>query len=275
MGILNKLKDLNIGDVGDVLSTNVVNDLEEELKNCQQYAKEGYKLADSQYNEILKTLRNESIKIKDAGQRQNAISRVKNTELMNQQQIALNKMANYIDKIHNDIQMLHNNQKEFTIIVYGRTMAGKSTLMEILTHGNGKSIGKGAQRTTRDVRSYYWKGLKIYDVPGICSFDGAEDDKLAFEAAKSADLILFLLTDNAPEADEAEALAQLKSLGKPVLGIVNVKMAFNINDKDLDLPDLQNKLADTVRIDNIVPNLKSLPNCTIRTGMIYLLSAPI
>ena len=113
-----------------------------------------------------------------------------------------------------------------------------------------------AMGSTRDVRSYYWKNLKIYDVPGICSFGGAEDEKLAFEAAKSADLILFLLTDNAPEADEAEALAQLKSLGKPVLGIINVKMAFNIKDKDLDLPDLQDKLADTKRIDDICAQFK-------------------
>lgn len=67
-------------------------------------------------------------------------------------------------------------------------MAGKSTLMEILTEGNGESIGKGAQRTTRDVRKYEWNNLEITDVPGIGAFEGQEDEEIAFEAAKSADL---------------------------------------------------------------------------------------
>lgn len=93
---------------------------------------------------------------------------------------------------------LHDYQdklEHFTITVYGKTMAGKSTLMEVLTHGNGESIGKGSQRTTRDVREYVWKetGLKVVDVPGIAAAKegGEEDEKIAFEAAKYADLILF------------------------------------------------------------------------------------
>lgn len=65
--------------------------------------------------------------------------------------------------------------KDFSIVVYGRTEAGKSTLMEILTCGNGDSIGKGGQRTTLDVRDYYWQGLKITDVPGISAFGGKKE----------------------------------------------------------------------------------------------------
>lgn len=86
---------------------------------------------------------------------------------------------------------------KFSITLFGRTMAGKSTLMEILTEGNGETIGKGAQRTTRDVRKYTWNELEITDVPGIGAFEGEDDEQLAFEAAKTADLILFLITDDA------------------------------------------------------------------------------
>ncbi len=39
--------------------------------------------------------------------------------------------------------------------------------MEFLRHGDGSSVGKGAPRTTRDVRTYPWHGLDITDVPGI------------------------------------------------------------------------------------------------------------
>ena len=230
--------------------------LEEELQQCRKYAEEGYQLAIHQYNEIKDTIKDVSRKIDHADYEQNQMQRIKNTQLLRQQQQNLNELVAYVDKIHDDIEMLKERQKDFTIIVYGRTMAGKSTLMEILTHGNGESIGRGAQRTTLDVRSYFWKGLKIFDVPGICSFGGAEDDKLAFEAAKSADLILFLLTDDAPQPDEAEALARLKSLGKPVLGIVNVKMAFDMNRKKISLRNLEKKLADTERIDTICDQFK-------------------
>ena len=53
-----------------------------------------------------------------------------------------------------DLNSLKDNLSKFSITLFGRTMAGKSTLMEILTKGDGSSIGKGAQRTTLDVRKY-------------------------------------------------------------------------------------------------------------------------
>ena len=58
----------------------------------------------------------------------------------------------------------------FTVTLFGRTTAGKSTLMSILTNGDGSQIGRGAQRTTRDVRAYDYNGLKVVDVPGIAAF---------------------------------------------------------------------------------------------------------
>ena len=119
---------------------------------------------------------------------------------------------------------------KFSIALFGRTMAGKSTLMEILTHGDGSSIGKAGQRTTRDVRSYDWEGLKITDVPGIAAFEGEEDEELAFEAAAQSDLVLFLITDDAPQNAEAECFARVRRLGKPILGVCNVQAALNDED---------------------------------------------
>ena len=150
--------------------------------------------------------------------------------------------------------------RNFTIIIYGRTMAGKSTLMEILRHGDGSSIGKGAQRTTLDVRAYKWNGLKIFDVPGTCSFGGSEDDNLALKAAKTADLALFLLTDDAPQPSEADRLAELKALGKPVLGIVNVKQSLDTNPssakRKLDLRQIEKRINDPTRLQEIVRQFK-------------------
>ena len=115
----------------------------------------------------------------------------------------------------------------FNITLFGRTMTGKSTLKEILTEGDGSSIGKGQQRTTRDVREYEWHGMKIIDVPGVAAFGGEDDENTAFDAARKADLILFLISDDAPQEAEAEHLAGLRTLGVPVLGICNVKASLN------------------------------------------------
>lgn len=39
-----------------------------------------------------------------------------------------------------DLETLHSNMSKFSITLFGRTMAGKSTLMEVLTEGDGNTI---------------------------------------------------------------------------------------------------------------------------------------
>ena len=229
--------------------------IERELVRCRQSAEEGYELANAKYSDISNTLIDATNSLSKTDKEQSQVSRIKNTELVEKQKLELQQLRKRIDYIGGDLQNLRGRMKDFSIVVYGRTMAGKSTLMEILTHGNGQSIGKGGQRTTLDVRDYYWNGLKITDVPGIAAFGGEADERLALEAAKKADLILFLLTSDAPQPDEAEKLAQLRSLGKPVLGVINVKMTFNIND-ELDIEDLRDKLADMQTINATINQFK-------------------
>lgn len=235
----------------------MASNIAEALRQCNSYAEKGYKLAKSSYEEIHQALLQEEQKVLEANRRQNQMTRIANSSVLQRQNNNFEEFKHMDLTLKNDLDLLHRNQKEFSIVVFGRTMAGKSTLMEILTHGNGASIGKGAQRTTRDVRDYHWQGMKITDVPGIASFDGREDDRLAMEAAKKADLILFLITDDAPQKDEAEKLAELRSLGKPVLGIVNVKLALNMERKALALRNLQKKLSDTARLNEICKQFKA------------------
>ena len=136
----------------------------------------------------------------------------------------------FSEKVDKELNQLKSDSAKFSITLFGRTMAGKSTLMEILKNGNGASIGKGSQRTTRDVRSYEWNNLTITDVPGIGAFGGDEDEKKAIESAKKADLIVFLLTDDAPQAEEAKFFQTVIEIGKPVIGIINVKSTINENE---------------------------------------------
>ena len=130
-------------------------------------------------------------------------------------------------------------------------MAGKSTLMEILTHGDGKSIGNGKQRFTRDVRTYSYKKLRITDVPGVAAFEGKDDEDIAFNAARKCDQILFLINDDDVQSEVAECLSRIFSLGKPVMCIINVKQGISDSLSDKEMKMFRNRLNKKFNMDRI------------------------
>lgn len=227
------------------------NDIEKALQECQAYAQKGYDIANNTWNTIHQALLAEERKVKKVDKQQGKISRLADEELIKKKKQGLASFMEMDKELKQDLSYLQKQQKEFSVLVFGRTMVGKSTLMEIMTHGSGASIGNGSQRTTLDVRDYHWKGMKITDVPGIASFDGREDDRLALEAAKAADLILFLISDDGVQQEEAKNLAELRRLGKPVLGIINVKLGITEQVRSLDMKRLRNKMAERERIETI------------------------
>lgn len=230
-------------------------DLETALERCCAAANEGYGVALRSLEDTDGAIQRVSAALKQSV-RQIEQGRAQASDVVAQLRQQLHQVVSELHELQKSSRASLDARKddldEFSIALFGRTMAGKSTLMEILTSGNGRSIGKGAQRTTRDVRAYRWKGLKVTDVPGVAAFEGAEDEDLAFAAATKADLVLFLITDDAPQPVEAECLARVRALGKPVLGICNVKVALD-DDDDLHLflrkPE---KHFDTQRLGTLV-----------------------
>ena len=229
-------------------------DLKSVLEQCKKSASNGYHIASKHEIQLNKTLENAKTHIQDTiddfNNSQCYVSNVTNS--LETQLIDVQKSFDKLSiELSNDLKKNKKNLSKFSITLFGRTMAGKSTLMEILTNGDGKSIGLGSQRTTKDVRKYEWNNLEITDVPGIGAFEGQEDEQLAFEAAKSADLILFLITDDAPQPIEAECFGRIVNLGKPIVCIMNVKASVS-EDKSIKLMlrDI-NKRFDRERLDTI------------------------
>jgi hypothetical protein len=111
----------------------------------------------------------------------------------------------------------------FTVTLFGRTMAGKSTIREALTQGDGSTIGKGGQRTTRKVHEYLYEGLSVIDTPGFGAFEGQQDTALAFAAVEASDLVIFLLSSDSIQEDAFRAMQELRAQNKPVLFVLNVK----------------------------------------------------
>lgn len=219
------------------------------LDKCALVAKEGYEIAKENNIELLKLIQESA----------ENLDNIKKTAFSDDAKIPgyYNNFIKEVEEANQKLQLLHDdvqtdlqNQKSnlnlFNVVVYGRTKAGKSTLMETLTKGNGQSIGKGAQRTTLDVRGYKWNGLTVFDTPGIAASaeEGREDEKLAYHAAKYADLIIFLFSDDAPQQEEALAFSLLKKMGKPILGVINVKSSSSDrNYSKMRLRDIKKKLT--------------------------------
>ncbi|WP_333657125.1 GTPase domain-containing protein [Tissierella praeacuta] len=229
-------------------------ELKNVLEECEKSAKAGYKIAlkhEKHLNRVL-SVAEEKVRSTLLDFNSSPCYSPEATNLLEGQLIDIEQDFNKLSfAFKEDLENLRANMSKFSITLFGRTMAGKSTLMEILTKGDGKTIGKGAQRTTRDVRQYNWKGLEITDVPGIGAFEGEDDEQIAFEAAKKADLILFLITDDAPQASEADCFSRIINLGKPVVCIINVKASIT-KEKSIKLAtrDIQ-KMFDMERLEVI------------------------
>jgi hypothetical protein len=113
--------------------------------------------------------------------------------------------------------------RKFTVTLFGRTLAGKSTIREAITGGDGSTIGRGAQRTTKDIREYEWNHLRIVDTPGIGAYQGEEDRRLALSVIDESDLILFLVSSDGIQEESFRGMQALRSLNKPMVFVLNVK----------------------------------------------------
>lgn len=111
----------------------------------------------------------------------------------------------------------------YTIAFMGRSKAGKSTLHAVVTGGGWDQIGVGRQNTTRLNRVYEWHNIRIIDTPGIATPGGEDLEKVAESIIDEADLICFVVTNNNQQTSEFEFLKQLRTKGKPLLVLLNVK----------------------------------------------------
>ncbi|MCG5541922.1 MULTISPECIES: GTPase [unclassified Halorhodospira] len=121
-----------------------------------------------------------------------------------------------------------------TILLFGRTKAGKSTTLEALTAGDGTTIGTGRQHATRDIRAYYvptptagdnpdQPRLRIVDTPGIEGFEGQELAEMAEKHVDHADHILFLISNDSADPEQLARFDWIQTRGKDLTVLLNVK----------------------------------------------------
>lgn len=115
------------------------------------------------------------------------------------------------------------------VVLMGRTMAGKSSLLSALSGTHLDRIGDGRQRFSRDVfmaASSASDRIEIVDTPGVGARDGAEDFDKAFNAALDADLVLWVASSDSIQETTAIALRLLGAIGKPIIVVLNCRQSL-------------------------------------------------
>lgn len=120
------------------------------------------------------------------------------------------------------------------IVLMGRTMAGKSTLLAALTGGSAERIGDGRQRYSRDVfaaPAVDLHDVEIVDTPGVGAKDGADDVARAMAEVPGADLVLWVASNDSFQEETAQALRAVAFRGKPVVVALNCRAPL-VDDLD-------------------------------------------
>ncbi|MGM0931152.1 MAG: GTPase [Actinomycetota bacterium] len=115
------------------------------------------------------------------------------------------------------------------VVLMGRTMAGKSSLLSALSGSHFERIGDGRQRYSRDVFAATPTAsgrIEVVDTPGVGARDGAEDFELAFSAARDADLILWVASSDSIQEETARALRLIGAMGKPIIVVLNCRQSL-------------------------------------------------
>lgn len=114
------------------------------------------------------------------------------------------------------------NRNYFTIMLFGRTMAGKSTTIQAFLGKNLEITGNGTPDWTKDISVYDWAGVRLVDTPGIEGFDSSNFD-IAINYIEQADIVIMVISDDHIEPVLVEKMANLLKENKPFAVILNVK----------------------------------------------------
>lgn len=139
-----------------------------------------------------------------------------NDNTMNMLNTSLSKNIEVHDKKKHNIDY-------FTIAFLGRTKAGKSTFHKVITGEETDDIGVGSLRTTRYNRVFNWENIRVVDTPGIGAPGGNSDTETARSIIDEADLVCYLVTNDAIQETEFRFLGELKEKNKPIFIILNCK----------------------------------------------------
>ncbi len=114
----------------------------------------------------------------------------------------------------------------FSIAAFGLVNRGKSAVLNALTGEARLEMGP-LNGVTQHPQSLLWQPepgipwqVRLIDTPGLNEVEGEVREQLAWDVARSADLILFVIAADLTQL-EYQALLELRTLHKPILLVLN------------------------------------------------------
>lgn len=158
-----------------------------------------------------------------------------------------------------------NVLRTVNIALFGRTGAGKSSLIEALVHGDGATISTSESDFTTQVRTVPWHGCRFIDTPGTNGWGrSASRDTLesrARHAVEVADIVVLCFDTQSQQKGEFEKIgAWVKEYGKPVVAVLNVRNPLWRRPQSVPLGTQRRRLSRAVRehVTNIETELAAL-----------------
>src|SRR5215469_14784603 len=147
----------------------------------------------------------------------------------------------------------------FNIVLFGRTGAGKSALVEALTNGDGARVSAfGESDWTKEVTGTEWHGCQVFDTPGIGGWDTSvppEQMERARLAVASADVVVLCFDSQNQRAAEFQKVTEwIGAYDKAAIAVLNVR-----NEKwgiASLMPDLASRRACSVQVAQHVQHLR-------------------
>jgi predicted GTPase len=116
----------------------------------------------------------------------------------------------------------------FNIALFGRTGVGKSSLVTAMGQLDGSRISTGLSDWTTQTEQIPWRGIQLFDTPGINGWGRSQSrdelERTARDAVETADVVLICFDNQNQQAEEFRKIASwVKEYGKPCIAILNVR----------------------------------------------------
>ena len=120
-----------------------------------------------------------------------------------------------IDKLENE---------QIHIVAFGKVSTGKSSLLNAISGQQHFSVsplhGETKHTDYLDWPSYQQQSVVLIDTPGTDEYAGEEREQMAQQAARQADVILFVVDGDLSESQKAQ-LDIIAQPGKPIIVVLN------------------------------------------------------
>lgn len=208
-----------------------VNNVDSQIIKMHKAVKEASKIANKHYRYLQKKDNQITEHISHYLKNRNILSFLKQASKYDEELV--NKVKNLIAERNCIVEGIEitrkqifeekfSNADKFTVMLFGRTMAGKSTTIQALMGEDLQIQGNGTPDWTKDIDQYDWNGVRLVDTPGIEGFD-ENNYEIANNYMEQADLVIMVISDDHIEPSLIKRLVELLKENKPLAIILNIK----------------------------------------------------